>query len=184
MSALTTSGSNLSYPGGVAVVGADVKATVTGDNTYDMTFKITATINTEEWSGSQSKFNWKLYETSSTVEGPLVTGCALDDTMLGQGQYSYKDSCKVSESVTGTEDAYLVTQGSEVSAGSSETITITHDDLKFEGVNKNTTEPDNTKHYYLVVEYPESNESQNTDVAKAITISIDGLTEGKATLKS
>ena len=167
----------MSYPGGIMIAGAKVTSTVTGDNSYDMTYAINATIDTSTWASSTSKLKWTLYEVDALVSDPLVTGCELDQTKLAQNQYSYGETCKAATAITeGTE---IASSTEDITAGSSETIKITNDQLKIEDTSSTKSV---TKNYYLVVEYPESEGDQNTDMGKTASVSITGIADTKAVI--
>ena len=180
--AALTSASNMTYPGGMMVAGSSVTATVTGDNAYDFTYSINATIDTKEWEGSSSKLKWTLYEATSDVSGALISGCELSETGLQQNpkQYYY-ENCAANENITnGTE---IATGQVDVGTSGSAAFDITNEQLKFENISNATGSGDGeTKKFYLVVEYPNSGDQTATDTNKNATLTINSITNAVATL--
>ncbi len=163
------------YPGMKIATGVTLKATTTGSDTYTVAFDIKAKIDTSAWTSSKSKLKYTLYSSDTEVSEPITSGSCkrTEDTTTQSGETRI--------SYTGcTEDVQLVAVGSsqEVNAGGLEEITIQNAELKID--------TGATKHYYLVVEYVNEAETDQTgtDAGKALTIQITETTNTKATQKT
>ena len=165
-----TINNEVKYPGGFLVVGAKVTAT---DNDTNNDFDVTYTVNGTITNNTRTPLNWTLYELSTEVTEP-TTGCTLEQTQVGDElHYSYADTCAANATITGgtevttgTVDAYT---DSEVSAA----VTAANEALK-------SSNSGTTTYYYLVVEYPDTDASQDEDQGQTIAAELTNVTGAQA----
>ena len=131
------------YPGHENV--SSVKITATGDNTlipYNLVWNGTNTLNTS--------LNYTVYKTSSEVE---VTSTCEKKSGVINGAKMYYEECSISN---------LDSLGTPISTG-----TINTNDTKVilaEDEFITATSDGDSKYYYVVLEYPNLEESQNSDI--------------------
>ena len=160
--AASTTTNDLKYPGGYLVVGASVTAKDT-DTAND--FNVTYTVNGKITNNTTTALTYDLYEVSSTVATP-VTGCTVKEEAGAVSKYYY-EGCAVATEITGGTKV-LSTQ--TAAAGETTTVTAAGETLK-------TSNAGTTTYYYLVVNYPNTEASQNDDQGKTVVASIDSVTE-------
>ena len=167
-------GGDMKYPGGILVAGVEVKGTVTGDNAYDMSYGIKGTVDVSDWETDENTtLSWTLYKSATKVSTSPVTDCTLDTGHLASNQYTYGDSCKLAQGISGT-----VVKSGTVTLGTSNEIKVTAaesaDNLKLSNVSSNSAQ---TAYYYLVVTFDdaEMTSDQSNNKGKSITVSLSAL---------
>ena len=171
MSATTTTNS-LQYPGGYLVVGAKVNATHDGNSPYNVTYTVNGEVNATNIAAATT-LNWTLYEISSSVADPMGDSCQLQEQKVGTETRYYYTGCTVSETITGVEDANKIDSGT-VTGGQKATIEKTGETIQ------SAAEDGTDTYYYLVVEYPNLEASQDADQGKTITATLSSLTNAQA----
>lgn len=160
----------LKYPGGFLVVGAKVTATDTDtNNDFDVTYTVNGTIT----NNTRTELSWTLYEIA-TEETEPTTGCTLEQTQVGnEMRYSYADTCAANATITGGTRV----DGGTVAAYSTEAVTqpVTAANEALKSSNSGTV-----TYYYLVVEYPDTDQKQDQDQGQNITASITEITNAQA----
>ena len=136
------------YPGHQNV--SSVKVTATGDNTlipYNLVWNGTNTLNTS--------LNYTVYKTSSEVE---VSATCEKTKGVVSGAMMYYEECAISNlDSLGTPigTGVINTNDTKVILSEDEFITATSDGLSV--------------YYYIILEYPNLNESQNSDIGGSFT---------------
>ena len=161
----------LEYPGGVSVLAAGVnikKAAATAGSTstvkYDVNLKYTNNTGTD--------LNYKIYTAEEAadlnLDANLDAGCSLNVTnSAGVEQYAYTCTTQADGfSSLGTAGATgkLTKNTSEAQSiqVATESITVNSEDAK-----------NDTKYYYVVVDYPSTGDQTTTDSGKAISLTIE-----------
>lgn len=160
--AASTTTNDLKYPGGYLVVGASVTAK---DSDTANDFNVTYTVNGQITNNTTTALTYDLYEVSSTVATP-VTGCTVKEEAGAVSKYYYEE-CTVATEITG---GTKVLSAQTAAAGQTTTVTAASETLK-------TSNAGTTTYYYLVVNYPNTEASQNEDQGKTVVASIDSVTE-------
>lgn len=168
----TTVSNVLEYPGGYLVVGAKVEAS---DNDANNDFDVTYTVNGTIANNTSTQLTWTLYEVASEVATP-VSGCQLQQTQEGdEMRYTYGETCQIDTALTTGGGATEVTTGTVDANDTGAVVTAAGETLKTTGNGSKTT-----TYYYLVVEYPDTDASQDTDQGKTISASLTSLTNTSA----
>ncbi len=174
-------GNKLDYPGGIAIIKAVATAkkdSADDTNNYDFEYSLNITANV----GSMTGVKWTLYEFEedpNVVDTDLKDCNLVNDTTSETGKtlfyYSTAESDKAGESpcsITGLKlNTKLIT---EKASGTITSDTVSDQsalkNLSIEGVTDNTI--GKSKYYYLVVEYPNSGEEQNSEMGSKGNISL------------
>ena len=133
------------YPGHESV--SSIRVTATGNNElipYNVIWKGTNTLNTP--------LNYTVYKTSSSIE--VNTSCEKKSEVMG-GAKIYYEECSISN---------LESLGSPITEG---TITTSEEETTIELIGDefiNSTSNGTSWYYYVILEYPNLEESQNIDM--------------------
>ena len=171
MSATTTTNS-LQYPGGFLVAGAKVTAKHDGSSPYNVTYTLNGSVDATNIAAATT-LNWTLYEVTAPVSDPLGSSCQLQETKVGEETRYYYTGCTVSESLTGVSDANKIDEGTVV-GGQTATIEKTGEKLQ------SAADPGTDTYYYLVVEYPNMEASQDADQGKTITATLSSIDDAQS----
>ncbi len=156
----------LNYPGGFGYAGVSATVNKNGDtNDYTLSYNVGIKVTNQ----TKTELTWTLYR--SIVEPTLTDTCTVESTAgdANETRYSYKCS-------SGNNYGTQVETGT-VGASSDADVDI-KDVTKSVASSFNTSEDTNV-YYYLVVNYKDTNASQNADMGKKISLSITGITDVK-----
>lgn len=172
-----TVSNDLKYPGGFLVVGASVTATDSDTtNDFDLTYQLNGTIS----NGTATELTWTLYEVESQVATP-VTGCTVNEVQVGEEtRYNYT-GCTVDATILGGTEVKTGTVAAATGEGlvtpGTATVTATGETLTSSNSGAAT-------YYYLVVEYPNKESSQDADQGKSVTATLKDLTNAQSVVHS
>lgn len=172
-----TVSNDLKYPGGFLVVGASVTATDSDTtNDFDLTYQLNGTIS----NGTATELTWTLYEVASQVATP-VTGCTVNEVQVGEEtRYNYT-GCTVDATILGGTEVktgkVAAATGEGLDTPGTATVTATGETLTSSNSGAAT-------YYYLVVEYPNKESSQDADQGKSVTATLTKLTNVQSAVHS
>ncbi len=176
----------LDYPGGMEIIEGKVAAKRTDDddsNNYNFAYGLTI----EATNNLETTLTWKLYEqeTELSLDSGSTT-CKLV-TEAGKGDQSNETWYYYTNDGTDTDSggsdctaenllkAKLINQvpiaEGTILKGSSVSYTKGEEDLGSRTISTNDANEKN-KYYYLVIEYPNSNDQTKNDAGKAVSISL------------
>ena len=144
------------YPGTKNYVGISVQATKSDtDAEFTLTYNVTGTVKVNE--AFAHNITWKLYKVDAAEKTPLT--CDPVTTTADPAGTQYSQTCTEGASLTTPVAQGTITAG-EIS-----------DDVSYADQTADTD--GGTSYYYLVVEYPNKEESQNDDQGKNITATLN-----------
>lgn len=147
---------NAIYPGTMNYVGISVAATKSGtDADFTLTYTVTGDVTLSE--AFKHNVEWRLYRVDASEPSPV--SCEPVESTADPTGAQYSQTCTEGDSLTTP-----VAQGT-ITAGQ------TTGDVSYADQTASTT--GGTAYYYLVVEYPNKEESQNDDQGKNITATLD-----------
>ena len=154
---------NAIYPGTMNYVGISVAATKSETEAdFTLTYDVTGDVTLSE--AFKHNVEWRLYRVEASEPSPV--SCEPVEPTADPSGAQYSQSCTLGTSLTGDSvgDGSLVKQGT-ITAGQ------TTADVSYADQTVSTT--GGTAYYYLVVEYPNIEDSQNDDQGKNITATLD-----------
>ncbi len=177
-------GNKLDYPGGIAVIEAEVKANKDSSDNNKYKFSYKFKVDAENY--TQTALTWTLYKaSSSSLKGSLdLTGCHLvaeNGVESEQGKTVYYYSTLESGDSEGTNSCKKGMLSALSSAVANGTIAASTDgeqagtasatlDTGLSDTVEVTSEEGATQYYYLVIEYPNDGTDQTAkDKGKQIT---------------
>ena len=154
---------NTIYPGTMNYVGTIIQATKS-DTTENFTLDYSLTGTVSVTAAFAHDITWKLYKVAASEATPV--NCAeVTETATATGT-QYSQSCTLGKSLTGDSvgDGSLVAKGTLTAGETSSSVSYADGSVDTDG---------GSDYYYLVVEYPNKQESQNADQGKNITATLD-----------
>ena len=177
------SGSDIAYPGGYVVAGVTVSAENTDDaNDYTTTFDVNGTIT----NNTATELKWYLYESTTEIPSPVTAdSCQVHEEAQGDGTTRYwYTGCKLDSALSTTSSAIAnstvpaatesVPDSGNYDTPGTATVSKTGEVLKPTAGNTATT------YYYLVVEYPNNDASQDADQGKTIVAQLTNVSNGSS----
>ena len=164
---------NTIYPGTMNYVGTIIQATKT-DTTENFTLDYSLTGTVSVTAAFAHDITWKLYKVAASETSPV--SCAeVTKTPTATGT-QYSQSCTLGKSLTGDSvgDGSLVAQGTLTAGETSSPVSYADGSVDTDG---------GSDYYYLVVEYPNKQTSQNADKGKDITMTINKVAITNTTQK-
>ena len=172
---LTGENEDVIYPGTMIAVGLSLAPTKTGgtdtNQEYTISYTVSGSVALMDSTGAtptafKYPVKWSLYQVSASEDTPV--DCDPVVPTNDGGQTTYKQTCTKAASFTGdTEGAGTLVKTGTIEAGTT-TASINH---------STTIDTDDAPtYYYLVVEYPNKETSQNDDRNKVITASLKQAT--------
>lgn len=168
-----TASNNTVYPGTMNYVGTIVQATKS-DTTEDFTLAYTLKGTVSVTQAFAHDITWKLYKVSASEATP-VSCDEVTETPTATGT-QYSQSCHLGASLTGDSvgTGSLVAQGTLTAGETSSPVSYADGSVDTDG---------GSDYYYLVVEYPNKQTSQNDDQGKDITMTINKVAITNTTQK-
>ncbi len=145
------------YPGHRTIT--KITATATGDNQL-VVFNL-------EWVGTNSlttPLNFKIYRSETEIEN-ISTNCEVKTKVQNGAQY-LNEECTITNETQLTD---LVGSGTIASNEEEQTINLAMNEMI------TATKESNTIYYYLILEYPNLNESQNGDLTGSFSGTVQGV---------
>lgn len=171
---LTGENEDVIYPGTMIAVGLSLAPTKTGgtdtNQEYTISYTVSGSVALMDSTGAtptafKYPVKWSLYQVSAPEDTPVDCDPVVPTNV--DGETTYKQSCTKAASFTDDEGTGTLVKTGTIEAGTT-TASIEH---------STTIDTDDaTTYYYLVVEYPNKETSQNDDQNKVITASLKQAT--------
>ena len=164
---------NTIYPGTMNYVGTIIQATKT-DTTENFTLDYSLTGTVSVTAAFAHDITWKLYKVAASETSP-VSCQPVTETATATGT-QYSQSCTLGKSLTGDSvgDGSLVAKGTLTAGETSSSVSYADGSVDTDG---------GSDYYYLVVEYPNKQDSQNADQGKDIKMTINKVAITNTTQK-